>query len=98
MQSTFHSDGASSVNLFVRKKATNQLSRLVEKSVHETESSSSGEGDDKDHDVEEELFQAVYETPRRNEKDSDLFKRFLGEKPQQGHEGVVHHIQHPHPL
>ncbi|KAG7169711.1 hypothetical protein Hamer_G013339 [Homarus americanus] len=82
-----------------KTKATNQLSRLVEKSVHETESSS--EGDDKDHDVEDELFQALYETPRRNEKDSDLFKRFLGEKPlknnfrqghlpQQGHEGAVH--------
>ncbi|KAG7167138.1 hypothetical protein Hamer_G005481 [Homarus americanus] len=55
---------------------------MVEKSVHETESSiSSSEGDDKDHDVEDELFQALYETPRRNEKDSDLFKRFLEEKP-----------------
>ncbi|KAG7170103.1 hypothetical protein Hamer_G012338 [Homarus americanus] len=32
----------------LRKKATNQLSKLVEKSVHETESSS--EGDDKDLD------------------------------------------------
>ncbi|KAG7164357.1 hypothetical protein Hamer_G003531 [Homarus americanus] len=46
-----------------QEKATNQLSRLVEKSVHETESSSSSEGDDKDHDVEDELFQALYETP-----------------------------------
>ncbi|KAG7163707.1 hypothetical protein Hamer_G002938 [Homarus americanus] len=63
MQSTFHPSRASSVNLFVRKKATNQLSRLVEKSVHETESSSSSEGDNKDHDVEDELFQALYETP-----------------------------------
>ncbi|KAG7167743.1 hypothetical protein Hamer_G010129 [Homarus americanus] len=80
-QSTFHPRGASSVNLFVRKKATNQLSRLVEKSVHKTESSSSSEGDDKDHDMEDELFQAPYETSRRNEKDSDLSKRFLGEKP-----------------
>ncbi|XP_042229003.1 zinc finger BED domain-containing protein 4-like [Homarus americanus] len=65
----------------VRKKATNQLSRLVEKSVHEAESSSSSEGDNKDHDMEYELFQALYETPRRNENDSDLFKCFLGEKP-----------------
>ncbi|KAG7157580.1 Alanine aminotransferase 1-like [Homarus americanus] len=81
-QSTFHPSGASSINMFVRKKATNQLSRLVEKSVHETESSSSSsEGDDKDHDMGDELFQALYETPRRNEKDSDLFKCFLGEKP-----------------
>ncbi|KAG7175136.1 hypothetical protein Hamer_G025661 [Homarus americanus] len=45
------------------KKATNQLSRLVEKSVHETESSSSSEEDDKDHNVKDELFQALYETP-----------------------------------
>ncbi|KAG7155721.1 hypothetical protein Hamer_G023875, partial [Homarus americanus] len=55
------------------KKATNQLSRLVEKSVHETESNSRSEGEDKDHDVEDELFQALYETsplPRRNKKDT----------------------------
>ncbi|KAG7159095.1 hypothetical protein Hamer_G031273, partial [Homarus americanus] len=39
----------------------------LEKSMHETESSS--EEDGKDHDVEDELFQALYETPRRNEKD-----------------------------
>ncbi|KAG7155726.1 hypothetical protein Hamer_G022202 [Homarus americanus] len=69
------------LNFQVRKKATNQLSRLVEKPMHETESSSSSEGDDKDHDMEDELFQALYEIPRRNEKDRDLFKRFLGEKP-----------------
>ncbi|KAG7160488.1 PH domain-containing protein [Homarus americanus] len=66
------------LNFQVRKRATNQLSRLVKKSVHETESRS--EGDDKDHDVEDELFQALYETAHRNEK-SDLFKCFLGEKP-----------------
>ncbi|KAG7174746.1 hypothetical protein Hamer_G028400 [Homarus americanus] len=68
------------LNLFIRKKATNQLSRLVEKSVHETESSSSSEEDDKDHHVENELFQALYETPPpcRNEKDSDLFQVFPG--------------------
>ncbi|KAG7162456.1 hypothetical protein Hamer_G008000 [Homarus americanus] len=81
-RSTFHPSGASSVNLFVRKKATNQqLSRLVERSVHETESSSSSEGDDKDHDVEDELFQALYETPAGMKNNSDLFKRFLGKKP-----------------
>ncbi|KAG7169635.1 hypothetical protein Hamer_G013244 [Homarus americanus] len=70
------------LNFQVRKKATNQLSRLVEKSVHKTERSrsSSNEGDDKDHDMENKIFQALYETPCRNEKDSDL-KHFLGEKP-----------------
>ncbi|KAG7160831.1 hypothetical protein Hamer_G007589 [Homarus americanus] len=57
------------------------MSRLVEKSVHETDSSS--EGDNKDHDVEDELFQALYETPppAGMKKTSDLSKRFLGEKP-----------------
>ncbi|KAG7153720.1 hypothetical protein Hamer_G009389 [Homarus americanus] len=54
---------------------------LVEKSVHKTESSSSSEGDEKDHDEEDELFQALYQTPNMNEKYSDLFKHFLGEKP-----------------
>ncbi|KAG7155488.1 hypothetical protein Hamer_G025210 [Homarus americanus] len=52
------------LNFQVRKMATNQQSRLVEKSVHETESSSSSsEGDDKVHDLEDEVFQALYETP-----------------------------------
>ncbi|KAG7165629.1 hypothetical protein Hamer_G013133 [Homarus americanus] len=49
--------------------------------MHETENSSSSEGDDKDHDVEDKLFQALHETPCRNENDSDLFKCLLGEKP-----------------
>ncbi|KAG7175135.1 hypothetical protein Hamer_G025660, partial [Homarus americanus] len=57
------------------KKATNHLSRLLEKSVHETESSSSSEEDDKDHNVKDELFQALYETPAGMKK-----TRFLREK------------------
>ncbi|KAG7172789.1 hypothetical protein Hamer_G007031 [Homarus americanus] len=76
--------------------------------MHENESSSSSEGDDKDHDVEDELFQALYETPPGMKKtvtfSSVSWERNRRKKirqehlPQQGHEGVVHQIQHPHPL